>query len=247
MKDRDAADWEELARREPYFAVLNDQGALDVDSNKIATAAFFETGEQDVAALLAAITSLVDEEIPMTSTLDFGCGVGRLTLPLARRATSVVACDIAPTMLAIARQNAESAGLHNITYIESDDLAALQGGTFDFICSLLVLQYIRPAVGYAVVRTLLKLLAPEGIAALQMTFERPRGDLRRLARVFSGKTPLARRSIDDDRPTYARIHEYSRNAIHRHVEAAGAQVIARFPMNQGETAGAVLVIQKRST
>jgi 2-polyprenyl-3-methyl-5-hydroxy-6-metoxy-1,4-benzoquinol methylase len=33
--------------------------------------------------------------------LDFGCGVGRVTLPLARRVDAVVAIDIADSMLSL--------------------------------------------------------------------------------------------------------------------------------------------------
>src|SRR6185369_10701730 len=111
--------------------------------------------------------------------LDFGCGVGRLTLPLARRALRVVACDVAPTMLVHARRNAESAGLHNIEFINSEDLAGLAPGEFDFICSLLVFQYIPAAAGYEILRALMALLAPGGVAAIQVTFRQPRSALSR--------------------------------------------------------------------
>src|SRR5688572_3444309 len=107
MAVRDVTDWEKLALSEPYFPVLTNDGAL------VASAAFFESGEKDIASLLAAIKSVLRREIALTASLDFGCGAGRLTLPLARRATSVVACDIAPTVLAHARKNATDAGLKN--------------------------------------------------------------------------------------------------------------------------------------
>src|ERR1700704_1336348 len=155
VTDRHAKDWEELARREPYFAVLTNEGFLGVEGNSVATTAFFDTGEADISSLLAAITSILGGDIALTSTLDFGCGVGRLTIPLARRAARVVACDIAPTMLAHARENVERAGLRNVTYIESSELAGLPPAGFDFVCSLLVLQHIPPASGYQCIRTVL--------------------------------------------------------------------------------------------
>ena len=159
-----AVNWEELARREPYFAVLRDDGSEGVHGNAEPTAAFFESGEEDVAALLAAIASLLGRELIIDRALDFGCGAGRLTLPLARRARRVVGCDIAPTMLAHAGRNAETAELCNVTFTSCDDLP----GAFDFICSLLVFQYIPIADGYAIVRSLVHLLAPGGIAAIQL-------------------------------------------------------------------------------
>jgi 2-polyprenyl-3-methyl-5-hydroxy-6-metoxy-1,4-benzoquinol methylase len=251
MKDRDAADWEELARREPYFAVLTNEGFLGVESNTIATRAFFDTGEADISSLLATITTLLGRDIPLTSALDFGCGVGRLTLPLARRAGRVVACDVAPTMLAHARQNAEGAGLYNVTFIASADLAELPRGCFDFVCSLLVLQHIPPAVGYGLIRTLLSLLAPGGVAALHTTFERPGSRLRRLARSMRGRSRFVHRTVgivrrERLRLPHMQMNEYDERVVDRDLETAGARVAGRFATRHGNTNGAVLVIQKPS-
>lgn len=186
--------------------------------------------------MLSAIATLLGHDIALTSALDFGCGAGRLTLPLARRATRVVACDIAPTMLVHARENAHRAGLSNITFIENDELPGLAENQFDFICSMLVLQYIPPQSGYELIRTLLRLLAPSGIAALHVTLERPGGALRRYARMS--------RSAHAARPHHTQINEYDERAVHSVVEAAGARLVARFAMNQETANGAVLVIEK---
>jgi SAM-dependent methyltransferase len=248
VKGLHAEEWEDLARREPYFAVLTREGLPEVGGNNLATEAFFETGEEDLSSLLAAIASLLGRSVSLGSSLDFGCGAGRLTLALARRATSVVACDVAPTMLAHARRNAQRAGLGNITFIQGDELAGLRDGQFDFICSLLVLQYIPPRVGYAIIRGLLRLLAPAGIAALQVTFERPGAALRRLARAIPRRSRVEPRAIEGpgDRPgpSYLQMNEYDDRAVHREIEAAGAREIGRFPTRHGEATGAVLIIQK---
>ena len=166
VKHLSGADWEELARREPYFDVLGHDGAADTGET------FFETGEADITALLAAIASIIGHDVPLTAVLDFGCGAGRLTLPLARRATTIVGCDIAPTILAHARRNALDAGLTNATFIGLDELERLPTARFDFVCSLLVFQYIRPAASRPIIRTLLRLLAPGGITALHLPFGR---------------------------------------------------------------------------
>lgn len=249
VKDRHAEDWEELARREPYFAVLTSEGSPGVEGSQIATAAFLDTGEEDIASLLSAITSLLGRDMAMGSALDFGCGAGRLTLPLARRFTTVVACDVAPTMLKHARQNIENAGLRNVTFLGPGLLAEQPPRHFDFVCSLLVFQYIRPATGYEIIETLLDLLAPGGVAALQFTLG-PRGrNLRRLAcwtRRRWGMAPDARGAIPHEKPlpSYAQMNEYEERVVHRRIEAAGARPVGRFAANQGDTAGTVLIIQK---
>lgn len=241
-------DWEELARREPYFALLTNEGLLGVAGNTNATTAFFDTGEADVTALLAAITSVLGRDLIVTCALDFGCGAGRLTLPLARRALRVVACDIAPAMLAHARQNAESVGLRNVTFIKSEELAGLSSGEFDFICSLLVFQHIPPSVGYELIRILVTLLAPGGVAALQVMFRRPTHTLRRLARLRARSRPDRRmRGVlrgEHRRLPDAQMNEYDERSVIRHIEAAGAHLVARLPTHHGETTGAVIIIKK---
>ena len=247
MKDTDAADWEDLARREPYFAVLTNEGLPGVAGNRVATAEFFETGEADIAALIEAMASLLGRDIHPASTLDFGCGAGRLTLPLARISTRVTGCDIAPAILAHARQNIERAGMRNVTLLGNEELNALPDGQFDFACSLLVFEHILPATGYALIRTILRLLAPRGVAALHIPFER-RGGLRRHARFMRGSS---RR-----RPTVGMRHrvgglpflqrnEYDEGRLVRIIEASGARLAGSFATPHSETVSAVLIVEKR--
>jgi 2-polyprenyl-3-methyl-5-hydroxy-6-metoxy-1,4-benzoquinol methylase len=238
VKDHHAAEWEEIARREPYFAVLATDGSQGVPGNAAATAAFFETGEDDIAALLAAITSLLGHDLRLARALDFGCGAGRLTLPLARRAVQVVACDIAPTMLAHAQQNAERAGVRNVTFMTNEALA----GEFDFICSLLVFQYIPAKAGSEILRTLMDLLAPGGVAAIQVPFRRSNSSLRRLARLIRARS----RRRESPR-SYTQINEYDEHSIRGTIEAGGAHLLALLPTHHDGATGAVMVIAKPSS
>jgi len=238
-------DWEDLARREPYFALLDDDGAPEVAGNAEATAAFFEAGEGDAATLLPAIVSLVGRDVTLDRALDFGCGAGRLTLPLARRARSVVACDIAPTILEHARRNAERAGLNNVTFIGIDELAG--SGAFDFICSLLVFEHIPSAAGYDIIRVLMTLLAPGGVAALHIPFRRSAATLLRLIRFRSlpeNRTRGVIRRVERQAPDAAERCEYEERSILRSIALAGARVVARLPIHRGH-AGGVLIIEKR--
>jgi cyclopropane fatty-acyl-phospholipid synthase-like methyltransferase len=222
MKHLHAADWEEIARRQPYFRVLTHDGSVETIGNDVATDAFFETGEADIAALIPAIASLLGREPSLGTSLDFGCGAGRLTIPLARRSTTTVACDIAPTMVAHAAQNVRNAGLQNVAFVGIDDLT----GPFDFICSLLVFQYIPPSAGYSIIRSLLNLLAPGGVAALH---------------VVSGSSPRSRfmqRAIK--RPGCTATNVYDDRSVDREIEAAGARLIGRFSTQPGT----VLIIEK---
>jgi SAM-dependent methyltransferase len=227
---RTPSDWEELARREPYFPVLTDEGVRDD--------AFLDTGEADVALLLPAIASILGRDVPLTSVLDFGCGAGRLTIPLARRAVRVVACDIAPSVLEHARKNVREAGLSNVSFVESRELM----GRFDLICSLLVFQHIRAAEGYELIRTLLDLLNPGGVAVLQLTLEPSGGGLRRLARMRFGRAGVHRVLPHRMRmPSWMQANAYDERVVIRGIADAGASLIGRFATSD---AGTVLVIEK---
>jgi SAM-dependent methyltransferase len=246
VTDRHAADWEALARREPYFAVLSSDGTPEVSGSGSASATFFETGEADVALLLSTITALLGHDPPLGAALDFGCGVGRLTLALARRVARVVGCDVAPTMLGHARQNADEAGLRNIAFMESHELDTLPDSQFDLICALLVLQYIPPRAGYASIRTLLRLLAPSGVATLHLPFAPRGGGLRRLARLAPARSRTALR-IPRAVPSPAHsmaAYQYDELTVRRDLQAADAHVLGRFPAPIGDMSGTVLVVQK---
>lgn len=234
MKNRDARDWEALARRQPYFPVLTDEGIRDN--------AFLKSGEEDIALLLSAIASTLGHDVPLTTVLDFGCGAGRLTLPLARRATCVVGCDVAPTILEHARQNAHEAGLDNVTFSETAELSDNQ---FDFVCSLLTFQHIHLTKGYELIRILLRVLAPGGVAALQLTLEPIGGGLQRLVRMHH-QSRSGHRAVSQGirRPSWMQVNAYDGRRVNREISFAGASVIGRFATQRGDTAGTVLIIKK---
>jgi SAM-dependent methyltransferase len=212
--------WEELAQRDPYFPVLTIDGHLATEGAGQSPEEFFATGEADVSALLAALSSLFKREIRLGSVLDFGCGAGRLTLPLARRAKRVVACDISPTMLAHARRNAEAAGLSNIEFVQLGDQLELSATPFDFVCSLAVFQYIPAAQGYGLIRSLARALGPGGIAAIQLRF-----------------SPVKQRDA-------VPLSTYNERRVVQCLEAAGAHPVARLAVGHADSGDTVLIVER---
>ena len=246
MRDRHAEDWEKLARREPYFAVLTDDRFLGTHGSD----EFFASGVADVASLLTSIASLIGRELKLERVLDFGCGVGRLSIPLARRAAHVLGCDVAPTMLAHARENAERAGVRNVEFTteQPDDLA---DEPFDFILSLLVLQHIPTVTGYALFAKLLASLAPGGVAALHVTLRRPGGLLRRIARAIRARSPFVHRTIsalrgDGRNLPYMQMNEYDERVLRRTIDEAGARLAGTIAMQHAEVSAAVLIIERKT-
>lgn len=54
------------------------------------------------------------ETFPSDTVLDVGCGPGRITVPMAKRAKSVTALDSSPLMLEKCMENVRTAGLTNV-------------------------------------------------------------------------------------------------------------------------------------
>ena len=67
--------------------------------------------------------------------LDLGTGGGAIALALAHELPDcrIIGSDVSADALAVARQNAERCGIHNIAFVESDWFSALSGHCFDLI------------------------------------------------------------------------------------------------------------------
>src|SRR5205807_3677808 len=99
-----------------------------------------------------------------------GCGVGRLTRVLARRAQSVRALDVSSAMLSDARRH--NPGLTNVEWLLGDGttLSQIETGSVEACVSHVVFQHIPdPAITLGYVREMGRVLRPEGWAAFQVS------------------------------------------------------------------------------
>jgi 2-polyprenyl-3-methyl-5-hydroxy-6-metoxy-1,4-benzoquinol methylase len=162
--------WEYYGREDPYFGVLTaDQFRRD-NLDAAARVAFFAAGEDLVATVLGTVTQQLEPGFRPARALDFGCGVGRLTLPLARRCEHVVGVDVSPSMLDEARANASRAGLTNTEFVLSDDELSRVHGSFDLVVSFIVMQHVATGRGGAITRQLASRLADGGVGVIQFTY-----------------------------------------------------------------------------
>jgi 2-polyprenyl-3-methyl-5-hydroxy-6-metoxy-1,4-benzoquinol methylase len=163
--------WERLGGLiNPYYGVSGHPMYLEADREGPARAEFFSSGEAHIDRIFALIQDSLQPGFRPRRALDFGCGVGRLVLPIARRAEEVVAMDIATPMLEETKRNCLQAGLTNVSVCRSDDQLSAARGSFDFIHSFVVLQHIPVARGLKITERLVDLLADRGVAALHFTY-----------------------------------------------------------------------------
>ena len=163
-------DWTIWGENDPYFGVLSTPKfrASQIASTK---PEFMAEGEAYVDRHLAEIEAYLGK-VGCKKALDFGCGVGRLAIPLARRFESVVGLDVSVGMLRESERNAAEAGLTNTTFYVSDDSLSNAPDKFDFVHTYIVLQHIPVSRGMKIIQELLERVEFDGIVSLHVNLER---------------------------------------------------------------------------
>jgi len=155
--------WEALAKADPLWAILSDptkrHGGWEIDE-------FFASGVEQIGSLVELTRSHCGN-FGNGSALDFGCGVGRLTQALCRHFNSAHGIDISSSMIQQARKYNRHAERCEYHLNESDDLELFDPNSFDFICSLLVLQHGLPEQAERYIRGLIRILSPGGALVFQ--------------------------------------------------------------------------------
>jgi SAM-dependent methyltransferase len=166
--------FERLAAREPFFAVFPAPHHRAAALTAATRAAFFDSGARLVDALVRTIELRLAPHFEPTAILEYGCGPGRLALPLARLAArvdgTVTAVDRSPAMLDALRAEATARGTANMSIEPAAGFWSTAAPRFDFVTCYLVLQRLDPADGLALARSLLGRLLPGGVAAIQVPY-----------------------------------------------------------------------------
>lgn len=166
--------WEQWGKKDPYFGVLTEEQYRSDQLTEDAKASFFDSGRVHINEVLENCRTTLDAKFDPKRALDFGCGTGRLVVPLASIVNEVVGVDVSPSMLAEAKSNCTKRSLNNVHFVKSDDsLSALEGG-FDFIHSFIVFQHIPTSRGLQIIGRLIEHLNSGGICALQLTYSKTR-------------------------------------------------------------------------
>ncbi len=162
------ATWERLATGDPWRAVLTNVDGRALASDAEAREAFYRSGEEHVERIFNAIRAHFGET-SFEVGVDFGCGVGRLAIPLARRCSRVIGTDIAPKMLSIAADRLQATHVTNVTLQPSHDFLR-EGTPIDLFHSFLVLQHIWPDDGMNILRSVLPRLRGGGMAVIHVPY-----------------------------------------------------------------------------
>jgi len=175
--------WESQARADPLWAILSDDAKRRRGWD---LASFLATGEQFVASVLDRFTALGAPPV-LGEALDFGCGVGRLTQPLAARFARATGIDISPTMIDGA--NALNRWGDRARYLVNTEpsLPMVGDDEIDFVMSFITLQHMQPTLAVGYLREFLRVLRPGGLLFFQLPSHRHLVD----AQLGAGVGPLS--------------------------------------------------------
>ena len=243
--------WTDLAAEHPFWTVLAEPryrgdriGAEDIRE-------FFATGEREITHTLSRIRRHVAPEFRPRLAVDYGSGVGRLTLPIARASERSIGVDLSEPMLAESRRNAESQGITNVEFVGADEFLAANDSRYplDFVHSYIVLQHIHPRIGLSITDTLLRRLKTGGVAALHYTYARRASLVRRIVHPLRWRFPPlnALANIVQRRPTFEPMipmHEYDVVELFDLFQKHGAAEIHAELTDQGGHLGAMFIFRK---
>jgi ubiquinone/menaquinone biosynthesis C-methylase UbiE len=152
------SDWDDLAERDALWAILTDASKAGGRWN---LAEFLATGDAEVETALGHLERSRIQLDCSGAALDFGCGVGRLTVPLAKRFASCVGIDISSHMIEKAEAMNRNANCRFIA--SSSSTLPLPDSAFAFIYSNIVLQHIPAEYAVEYLREFVRVLAPGGV------------------------------------------------------------------------------------
>lgn len=159
-----ARNWEALGDADPMFGVLSDPTK---HGGKWDPAEFFASGHAHIQKLLRTLGDARATFEPGTC-LDFGCGVGRLTVPLAASFRHTIGVDVARTMIEAARHHRPAGARCEFILNRDPHLHRFPNATFDVVHSSLVLQHIPADVSPGYIAEFLRVTKPGGLVVFQV-------------------------------------------------------------------------------
>lgn len=168
MFARIAGEWKALGETDPHWSVITaDQYRGERLQDNLE--AFYASGQPNVT-WMQNIAKRNGVTLGAGQTcFELGCGVGRVTLPLADLFDHVHGYDISPGNLAEANAMIRARGTDNITLTQLSLIEDIQSvPAFDVLFTVIVLQHNPPPVQAYMLDALLSKLRPGGVAYFQL-------------------------------------------------------------------------------
>lgn len=243
------ADWDKWGEIDPYFGVLSSEEFRAENLNEETKAKFFQSGDEHIRSILGEIRGHLDKQFQPRRSLDFGCGVGRLVIPLAEISDTVVGVDVSDHMLTAAASNCQERNIENVSFVKSDDNLTKLSGKFDLIHSHIVLPHIPEKRGLRLIESLLRHLDADGVVAIQFYYRCDAPQAVRALAKLRYKLPIANyaRNLFRGRPLLEpamQLHTYDVQAVITLLEEAGVGSVYLRPFRSNGFRSILLYGQK---
>ena len=170
--ERIQKEWQILGESEPYWSVLSAEEFKRANLTNIEE--FYQTGKEDLARIFATLQRNGIDYSKSKTCLEYGCGLGRVTLALAEKFDRVYGYDISASHLESAAAYCSEQNISNIDFQHLNNLDRLKNlPKVDFVYSVMVLQHNPPPIIGIMIREMIKALNPGGAAMFQVPTYRP--------------------------------------------------------------------------
>lgn len=158
--------WDSFGKKDPMWAILSWE---EKKGNKWDPREFFRIGESEINHILSEVEKRKVVKYRYNS-LDFGCGIGRLTFPLAKVFKESHGVDVSEAMILQANRYCSEKGITNCTFHlnQSNHLGIFEDNSFDFILSIIVLQHMEPRFFLEYIKEFIRLLKEDGVLLFQL-------------------------------------------------------------------------------
>lgn len=180
--------WERLGGERPFHSVLTQPRYLPT---RFASSEdeFWRSGESEAYVLADYLADHGMARLRDASVVEYGCGVGRVTMPLAGLVGQLTAYDLSEPHLKLAQARAAQLARTNVRLVLLTSPLAAEFAPCDLFYSRIVLQHNPPPIIGHVLRRLIRALRPGGIGIFQVPTYRV-GYRFRVADYLSSPRPL---------------------------------------------------------
>ena len=209
-----STDWEIIGSSEPYWGVLTSDKYKQSNLSPNTKKDFFASGIEAIEMILEELA--INKGQCFDAVLDFGSGVGRLALPMAKFANHVISIEVADSMQKELRKNSEEQRVTNLsiykTIEELKESDILTGRSLDWINSYMVFQHISPSIGLNILDNLLELLTIGGYFSLHYNIfnSSPKNEI---FQQISNNTMVSLSKTLKNSPGQIQMYDYNINSI----------------------------------
>ena len=161
-------EWTRLGEDEPYWSVLTDEQFRIQRLGQQEMRTFFDSGSAQVEQL-ERFCERNGVKPRAAAALELGCGLGRISIPMARKFSRLHALDVSSAHLRLARSHAMDVGASNISFIQLREIDQMRSLPLVDLCySIIVLQHNPPPVIEGLIEALCRRLRNGGLLMIQV-------------------------------------------------------------------------------